>query len=105
MSVVRWVSVLSVSGFLGTLGYYLVQPGFRWTGVASFPGLGGLAVLGGTGVVSQRERVVAACACGLLLVGFWQAALWMYILPMVAILVVASVVVASQEPTKTLLSG
>ncbi len=73
--------------------------------VAFFAGLGGLPVLGVAGVVYQREWMVAASACGLLLVGFWQAVLWMYILPVVGVLVIASAVVASQEPTNTLPSG
>lgn len=93
-SVVRGLTVAATVAFLGVLGYYLVQPGYSWVRLAFFTVLGGLAVLGTAGVVYQRERVAAGAACGLLLLGLWQAVLWVYIFSVVGVLVVASLVSA-----------
>jgi len=85
----RGLTVVVVLAFLGVLGYYLAAPGYTWTRLAFFAVLGGLAVAGAVGVLSRRGPVTAVGAGGLLLLGFWQAVLWMYVLPVVAVLLVA----------------
>ena len=102
LSIVRGLSAVSVLAFLGALGYYLVQPGYTWTRLGFVVSLGGLAVLGMAGVIFHRELVTVVGACGLLLVGFWQAILWIYIFPVVTVLLVATIAIANQEPTPTL---
>lgn len=93
-SVVRGLTVVVTIAFLSVLGYYLSQPGYSETRLAFFAILGGLAILGTAGVIYQRELVAAGAACSLGLLGFWQAALWMYIFAVVGMLVVASLVIA-----------
>ena len=100
-AVVRWLTVLGVVAFLGVLGWYLGQPGYTQTRLVFFAVLGGLAVAGAAGVVYQRMLVTLGGAAGLLLLGFWQAVLWIFIFPVVGMLVVAALVVAPQERTDT----
>ncbi|MFD1588447.1 hypothetical protein ACFR9U_15800 [Halorientalis brevis] len=102
LSIVRGLSTVSVLAFLGTLGYFLMQLGYSRTRVIFFAGLGGLAVLGEAGVIFQRELVAVVGVCGLLVIGFWQAVLWVYIFPVVTVLLVATIVIAKENPTPTL---
>ncbi|MFD1644095.1 hypothetical protein [Haloarchaeobius litoreus] len=98
--IVQGLTVVTILGFLGVLACSLGQPGYTVTRLAFFAILGGLAVLGAAGVVSRRILPTAVGACGLLLLGLWQAVLWMVIFPVVGILLVATVVIAAQEPTE-----
>lgn len=54
--------------------------------------IAGAAVLGGAGVVLRRATLTAVGVSGLFLLGFWQAALSVFILPVAALLVVAALV-------------
>ncbi|MCG1004902.1 MULTISPECIES: hypothetical protein [Halobacterium] len=105
VSIARGLSVMGTVAFLGVLGYYLGQPGFTWTRLALFVVLGGLAVVGTAGVFYQRELIAVGGACALLLMGFWQAALWMYIFPVVAIFVISALLIATDEQRKTPVTG
>jgi len=89
-SLVRRLTVVVVVAFIGILGYYLVQPGVTWTRLVFFVVLGGLAVLATAGVFYQRGLITTGAASGLLLLGFWQAVLWIYILPLVVVFVIAT---------------
>ena len=94
MAAVRGLTVLVVAAFLGVLGWYLGQPGYTSARLALFAALGASAVAGAAGVVSGRPFVAAGGACALLLLGFWQAALWLYVLPVAGLLAVAAIVLA-----------
>jgi hypothetical protein len=92
---VRGLTVLVVAAFLGVLGWYLGQPGYSPARLALFAALGASAIAGAAGVVSGRTLVAAGGACALFLLGFWQAALWVYVFPVAGLLVVAAVVLAA----------
>lgn len=104
-SIVRGLTVVVTVAFLGVLGYYLVQPGFIWTRLALFAVLGGLAIVGTAGVLYQQQLLVAGSVCGLLLLGFWQAVLWIYIFPVAGVLAVASLVGANRGEPNTPSTG
>lgn len=105
-SIARGLAVVVTVAFLGVLGYYLVQPGYTWTRLVLFAVLGGLAVSGTVGVFYHRELIVAGGACGLLLMSFSLAAtLWMYILPVAAILVVSALLTANSKQRNTPVPG
>ena len=89
-SIVRGLTVVVVVAFLGVLGYYLGQPGYTWTRLAGFAVLGGLAVVGAAGIIYQRGLLAGVGTAGLVLLGFWQAVLWIYILPVVVVFSVAA---------------
>ncbi|WP_440988373.1 hypothetical protein [Haloarchaeobius baliensis] len=91
------LTVVVVLAFLGVLGYYLGQPGYTWTRAALFAGLAGLAVTGAAGVIYQRGLLATVGAGGLLLLGFWQAVLWIFILPVVVVLSVAFVTTPERD--------
>ncbi|MCG1002169.1 MULTISPECIES: hypothetical protein [Halobacterium] len=92
---VRGLTVVVVAAFLGVLGWYLGQSGYTSARLALFAALGASAIAGAAGVVSGRAFVAAGGACALLLLGFWQAALWLYVFPVAGLLVVAAVVLAA----------
>lgn len=94
-SIVRWLTVAVVGSFLVVLGWYLGQPDYTPTRMVFFTVLGGLAAAGAVGVLSQHPLVAVGSACGLLLLGFWQAVLWIYVFPVCGVLLVAAVVVAA----------
>ena len=105
-SVARGISVVIATAFLGVLGWYLFQPGYRWTRLVLFVVLGALAVVGTAGVWYQRKRVAAGGAVGLLLLTVSLAGtLWMFILPVIVVLVVATAVISNREGTNTPSAG
>lgn len=87
---IRWITVSSVIAFLAVLVWYLGQPGYSHVRLAFFVALGLLAVAGAVGAVRHSAPLVALGSGGLFLLGFWQAALWVYIYPVVALLVLAA---------------
>jgi hypothetical protein len=99
--VVRGLAVLGVAAFLGVLVWYLGRPGYTHVRLAFFSLLGALAVVGAVGVVRRSERLIAASVVCLLAFGFWQAVLWVYVFPVVGLLVAAGVSerVASTPPS------
>ena len=88
--IVRGTAVLSVLGLVGVLLYYLPQPGYSQSRLVLFGLIAGAAVLGGIGVVLRRATLTAVGVLGLFLLGFWQAVLSMYILPVAVLFVVAA---------------
>lgn len=91
-SVVRWLTIIVVAGFLAVLGWYLGQPGYTVTRLVFFGVLGGLAVTGAAGVIVERPLMAVGSACCLALLGFWQAVLWIYVFPVWGVLFVTVVV-------------
>jgi hypothetical protein len=105
ITAVRALAVLVLVAFLGVLGWSLGQPGYNSTRLLLYAVLGGFAIVGAAGIVYERPFVGAGGACGLLLLGFWQAALWLYVFPVAALLVVAAVLLANQENTSPSVAG
>ncbi|WP_211313357.1 hypothetical protein [Halarchaeum salinum] len=87
---VRGIAVLSVLGLVGVLLYYLPQPGYSQSRLVLFGLIAGAAVLGGVGIVLHRATLTAVGVVGLFLLGFWQAVLSVFILPVAALLVAAA---------------
>lgn len=94
---VRGVTILVVVAFLLVLGRHLGQPGTSLARLGFFSVLGGVAAIGAAGVFFERTFVAAGSACVLLLLGFWQAALWVYVFPVSGLLVAAAVLLAYYE--------
>ena len=95
-----WLVLAAVVAFLGTLAWYLARPGFGPTRLALFAALGGFAVAGGAGVVRRDGQLTTAGVAGLLALGFWQTVLWLYVYPLVALLVLAGLVTGrTDRPT------
>lgn len=99
VNAVRGVTVLVVVVFLLVLGRHLGQPGTSLAQLGFFSVLGGIAAIGAAGVFFERTYVAATSACALLLLGFWQAALWVYIFPVSGLLVAAAVLLEYDEST------
>ncbi|SEP26223.1 hypothetical protein SAMN05216388_10578 [Halorientalis persicus] len=105
ITAVRALAVLVLVAFLGVLGWSLGQPGYNSTRLLLYAVLGGFAIIGAAGIVYERPFVGAGGACGLLLLGFWQAVLWLFIFPVAALLVVAAVLLANHENTSPSVAG
>lgn len=87
---IQWITVVSVIVFLAVMVWYLGQPGYSHIRLAFFAALGILAVAGAIGVVRHSTKLVILRSSGLFLLGFWQAVLWVYIYPVVALLILAA---------------
>lgn len=94
---VRWLTLAVVGSFLAVLGWYLGQPGYTVVRLMVFVVLGGLAVAGAAGILTRRPVVTVGSVCGLLLLGFWQAVLWIYVFPVCGVLLLAAVAVADER--------
>lgn len=86
----RGLAVATVIAFLGVLLWYLPKPGYTHVRLAFFAVLASLAVTSGVGVVRDSSGPIVVGIGGLLLLGFWQAVLWLYVYPTVGLLVIAS---------------
>lgn len=95
----RGLAAAALLAFLGVLVFYLDQPGYTHTRLALFLALGGAATLGTAGAVLQRASIAAVGALVLALLGFWQATLWIFVLPMAGVLAAASLLIALDERT------
>lgn len=93
-SVARRLTIVVVVAFLAVLGWYLGQGGYSPMRLALLVALGGVAVAGAVGVVYERAFITAGSVCALFVLGFWQAALWVYIFPVGGVLFGAAIVVA-----------
>ncbi|MEY7849636.1 hypothetical protein AB7C87_10625 [Natrarchaeobius sp. A-rgal3] len=87
----RWIAVAAVLALLAVLAWFLPQPGFSGSRVALFALIAGAAILGAAGLLRRRMSLAVAGAVFLFLLGFWQAVLGVFILPVVALLLVAAV--------------
>lgn len=99
----RGMTVAALATFLAVLVLFLDRPGYTTTRLAFFAAFGGTAVLGTVGAVLQRAAVAAAGAALLALLGFWQATLWIFVLPMAGVLGAASLLIALNERTDSTL--
>ena len=78
---------------------YLLRDGFLLTRTLLFVVVAGLAWVSALGVVSDRPTVGGAGAAGVALLGFWQAVLWIWLLPTAGLLLVATLVSTASEDT------
>ena len=98
---VDWLTLAAVVAFLAVLAWYLGRPGFGATRLALFAALGGFAVVGAAGVVFRAGRLIGVGVAGLLALGFWQAVLWLYVYPLVALLILAALATGPSERATT----
>lgn len=86
----RGISIVAVVAFLAVLVWCLARPGYTHVRLGFFALLGSLAIVGAIGVIQHSTRLVTVGSGGLFLLGFWQAVLWLYIYPVIGLLVVAT---------------
>jgi hypothetical protein len=85
--------------FLAVLAFYLDQPGYTQRRLLLFVALGAVATVGAVGGYTGRAVVAAAAAVVLALLGFRQATLWIFVLPMAGVLAATAVLIALDERT------
>lgn len=95
----RGLTVAASLAFLGVLVVYFDRPGATSARLLLFLALGGAAALGTAGAVVQRAAIAAVGALLLGLLGFWQATLWIFVLPMAGVLAATSLLIALDERT------
>ena len=100
-SIVRGVAVLAALYLTGGLVWLLPTPGFRMSRLILFIVVIGFAWIGAFGVISDRSLVAFVGATGLFVLGFWQAVLWIFMLPTAAILFGASLLLQQTSETNT----
>lgn len=86
----RWAALGAVFAFLGVLLWLLPQPGYRLSRFLLFGALAAAALVGGLGVLARRPGVTAVGIGGLVLLGFWQAVLGIFVLPVIVLLLVVA---------------
>jgi hypothetical protein len=78
---------------------YLLRDGFLPTRVLLFVAVAGLAWASVLGVVRDRPAIGTAGAVGVVLLGFWQAVLWIWLLPTAGLLLGAVVLSTRRRDT------
>jgi hypothetical protein len=86
----RALAVTAVLALVAVLLWFLPKSGYSHLRLALFAGLAGSAATAGAGVLRESSRLVAVGVVGLVLLGVWQAVLWVFVLPVAGALVVAS---------------
>jgi len=79
---------------------YLLRDGFLLTRVLLFVAVAGLAWVSALGVLRGRPAVGTAGALGVVLLGFWQAVLWVPMLPTAGLLLLATVLSSPDRDTR-----
>ncbi|MCU4741493.1 hypothetical protein OB955_11125 [Halobacteria archaeon AArc-m2/3/4] len=85
----RGIAVLATAYVTVGLLWTLSEPGYSRTRAAFFALLAVLALVGGVGAVLDDSRLLVGGGAGLFLLGFWQAALWIFLLPAAFVLLFA----------------
>lgn len=88
VTLVRKAGIATVFWLTGLLFWAIVQPGLTGGRLALLGVVAALAWGGVAGIVRERPSVAVAGGVGLLLLGFWQAVLWIFILPTAVVLLV-----------------
>lgn len=88
----RWIAVAAALWLSAALTYYLPRPGYAAARLAYFLLLAAVAWAGAAGVLRGRPVVAGLAGLGLFLLGFWQAVLWIAVLPAAVALLGASAV-------------
>ncbi|MFB6169507.1 MAG: hypothetical protein ABEJ06_00015 [Haloarculaceae archaeon] len=91
-ALLRWAAGLSVLALLAVLVWYLPAPGYATSRLVLFALIGSSAVVGAVGVYTARLRVALVGVVCLFLLGFWQAVLSVFVLPVCALLLLAALV-------------
>lgn len=86
----RAAAVLAALYLTAGLLWLLPSPGYTTTRLALFAVILAFGWLGAAGAVVGRPVGAAVGTVGLFLLGFWQAVLWVFVLPAAAVLAVAA---------------
>lgn len=88
----RGAALGAVLAFLGVLLWLLPQPGYQLSRLLLFGALAAAALIGGFGVLDRRPIVTVVGIGGLVLLGFWQAVLGVFVWPVVVLLLVVALI-------------
>ena len=92
LDLVRAIGVLAAVYLTAGLLWVLPSPGFGVSRLVFSAIVIAIAWVGAVGALRHRPSLVVAGAVGLLLFGFWQAVLWIFMLPAAAILLVVATI-------------
>ena len=98
--VARAASVLAVVVLLAVLASHLGAPGYHDARLYLFCLIGAVGLLGGVGAVFDRPTLIGSGGIGIFLLGFWQAVLGVFMLPVAAVLVTTAVLVYGVEEAR-----
>ena len=91
------LAVLAVVYLTAGLVWLLPAPGFGTSRLLLFAVVVAVAWIGAVGALRHRPGLTAVGGVGLLLLGFWQAVLWIFMLPAAAVLLAAAGVLSSRR--------
>lgn len=104
-AVVRWGPAAVALLLTLALAWLLPGPGYTTTRLAFFAALAAVAWGGAAGAVAGRASVVGASALVLFLLGFWQAVLWIVIIPAALFDFVAAVTIRDRRSGRSNATG
>lgn len=99
VDVARAASVAGVFGLLAVLAYFLQSPDYPASRLYLFVLIGAIGVLGAVGIVFGRPTVIGGSGLGIFLLGFWQAVLGVFMLPVAAVLFLTALLVNVDDAT------
>lgn len=96
-AVVRWGPAVVALLLTLALAWFLPQPGYTTTRLAFFTLIAAVAWAGAAGAVVGRPAVIGGSAAALFLLGFWQAVLWIVVLPAALLHFVAAMAIRDRQ--------
>lgn len=81
LELVRWIAVFATVYLTLGMLWLLTAPGYSTTRLVLVLAVLGFAWAGAIGAVQKRFRPVISGAAGLVVLGFWEAVLWVFMLP------------------------
>lgn len=97
LDLVRGLAVLAAVYLTIGLLWVLPSPGFGVSRLLFSALVVALAWVGAIGALRQRPALVAAGGVGLVLFGFWQAVLWIFMLPAAGVLLIVAVILSQKS--------
>lgn len=88
-TIARGTAIIAAFYLTGGLLWYLPSPGYTTVRLLFFLLIFACGWIGTSGVLRQQTSLLIIGVGGLVLLGFWQAVLWMFMLPTATVLLIS----------------
>lgn len=94
LDLARGLAVLAALYLTAGLLWLLPSPGFGASRLVFFAAVAVAGWIGAAGALRHRPALATVGGLGLVLFGFWQAVLWIFVLPAAAVILIVAAILA-----------